>query len=104
MQTWFWILNALPDGETLFFGLLTCLMLLLVGAIIHRVMGSGSFGPAGNAALVAIGIALAVWVNPRRYGWFIGNDMLQLGGLCAAVSTMVLATAGTLKSWVQHPR
>ena len=81
-------------------GLVAGCLLLAIGAVIHRLMGAGSCGPAGNAILVAAGLGIAFWVDPRRRGVVVGSDLAQFSALSALLCVMVLATAGTLKTWL----
>ena len=104
MQTYFWLLNVLPSGDqilTILFALITA---LLVGAIIHRVMGSGTCGHYGNALLVMVALWMADRINRRLYGVFFTDDLIRLALLAAVFSTMLLAIAGTFKSWLMRPR
>lgn len=104
MQFIYLISSQRPDENTIFLVLASLIMSAAAGAIVHRVMGRGSFGPIGNMVLILFAIVMAQWINPQRMGLAINHDAMRIAILSAAIATLMLATLGMLKTWLGRPR
>ncbi len=104
MQFIYLVSSYRPDENTAFLVLASLVMSAAAGAIVHRVMGRGSFGPFGNMVLILFAIVMAQWINPQRMGLAVSHDAMRMAVFSAALATLLLATAGMLKNWLGRPR
>lgn len=104
MQLIYFVISCLRDENFIFLVLASLVMAAMAGAIVHRVMGAGSFGPVGNAILILFAIVLAQWIDPQRLGLAVSHDAMRIAIMSAAIATLLLATAGMVKSWLGRPR
>jgi hypothetical protein len=104
MQPFLIIASWLPNEDAILLALLSLSMAAIAGSLVHRVMGSASFGQFGNAILILFAIIVSQWVDPQRLGFAVARDGLKIAMMAAAISTLLLATAGIMKSWISRNR
>ena len=92
------------DENFIFLALASLVIAALAGAIVHRVMGASSFGSVGNTMLIVFAIVLAQWIDPPAPALAANHNAMRIAIISAVVATLLLATAGMVKSWLGRPR